>query len=189
MTPSDWIEILAAAGTVLLLLAAAATDVARYRIPNVIVYAIVATFLVGAAFNFAWPTTALAILAGVVMFLVGAGLFAAGLFGGGDVKLIAAMALWTGFAGLPRFLLVMTAAGGLLGLLWLARRRRHRAALAGNAAISAEGSATGTQPAEGAQAPQMPNRIPYGVAIAIAGLDFFVTSAHSPFAPLWPWMQ
>jgi len=27
------------------------------------------------------------------------------------------------------------------------------------------------------------------VGIAIAGLDFFLISQHSPLAPLWPWMQ
>ena len=171
MTFSDWIQILAAAATMILLVAAAMTDIARYRIPNVIVYAIVIAFLVGAAFNFSWPAIAWSAGAGVGMFLLGAGLFAFGLFGGGDVKLVAAMALWTGFADLSRFLLVMTAAGGLLGIVWMIRRRRQRPS-----------SDTPTHP-------KVPNRIPYGVAIALAGLDFFVTSAHSPFAPFWPWMQ
>ena len=25
--------------------------------------------------------------------------------------------------------------------------------------------------------------------IAFAGLDFFLVSQHSPFAPYWPWLQ
>ena len=110
MNFSDWIQFIAAAATMILLIAAAASDITRYRIPNIIVYAIVAAFAVGAIFNFAWPAIVWPLLAGVAMFLLGAGLFALGLFGGGDVKLIAAMALWTGFADLPRFLLIMGAA-------------------------------------------------------------------------------
>ena len=128
MNFSDWIQALAAAATIVLLVAASA--ITRYRIPNTIVYAIVAMFAVGAIFNFAWPAIVWPVLAGVAMFLLGAGLFAFGLFGGGDVKLIAAMALWTGFADLPRFLLIMGAAGGLIGLVLLLKRRRQQPAMA-----------------------------------------------------------
>lgn len=183
MTISDWIEIAAAAATAILLIAAGGSDIARYRIPNVIVYAIVVAFVIGAAFNFAWPALGWSLLAGVGMFLLGAGLFALGLFGGGDVKLIAAMALWTGLADLPRFLLIMSAAGGLLGVVWMIRRRRQQLAMASDAPASLAPSASSQS------RPKIPNRIPYGVAIALAGLDFFVTSPHSPFAPLWPWLQ
>ena len=116
MNFSDWIQLIAAAATMILLITAAVSDITRYRIPNIIVYAIVAAFAVGAIFNFAWPAIVWPVLAEFAMFLLGAGLFALGLFGGGDVKLIAAMALWTGFADLPRFLLIMGAAGGLSGL-------------------------------------------------------------------------
>jgi prepilin peptidase CpaA len=182
MSFSDWIHILAAVATALLLLSAAGTDIMRYRIPNSIVYAIVATFFIGAAFSFSWPAIGWSAAAGVGMFLLGAALFAFGLFGGGDVKLIAAMALWTGFVDLPRFLLVMTAAGGLLGVVWMVKRRRQLAR-AGNPPST--GSDAAMTSSDAPSTPAVPNRIPYGVAIAVAGLDFFVTSAHSPFAPLW----
>ena len=176
MPVSTWIQILAAAATIPLLMAAAFTDLARYRIPNVIVCAIVAIFVIGAAFNLSWPALAWSAAAGVGMFLLGAGLFAFGLFGGGDVKLIAAMALWTGFADLPRFLFVMSAAGGLLGAVWLVRRRLRRPA-----------PAVGGPASNDAPSVRIPNRIPYGVAIALAGLDFFVVSPHSPLMHVWPW--
>lgn len=185
MSLGDWIQILAASATVLLLLAAAGSDLTRYRIPNVIVYAIVAAFLVGAAFNFSWPAVGWSVLAGVGMFLLGAALFALGLFGGGDVKLVAAMALWTGLADLPRFLLVMTAAGGLLGVVLLIKRRRQRLALANETTSSADVSSSETSPAGSSTDQKMRNHMPYGVAIAIAGLHFFATSEHSPFASFW----
>jgi prepilin peptidase CpaA len=201
MNFSDWIQLIAAAATMILLIAAAASDITRYRIPNIIVYAIVAAFAVGAIFNFAWPAIVWPVLAGVAMFLLGAGLFALGLFGGGDVKLIAAMALWTGFADLPRFLLIMGAAGGLLGLVLLLKRRRQQpassapaptgssAAEAAVAVAPTPETPTPETPASDAPRPTRKSHIPYGVGIAIAGLDFFLISQHSPLAPLWPWMQ
>lgn len=171
MPVSAWIQLAAASVTIVLLLAAGFTDITRYRIPNAIVYAIVAVFLIGACANLSWPALGWSLVAAVGMFLLGAGLFALRLFGGGDVKLIAAMALWTGITpDLMRFLLIMSIAGGLLGTVWLVRRRRQRAA-----------AANGSAPSE---RPKLPNKIPYGVAIAIAGFDFFLTSPHSPFAML-----
>lgn len=189
MDLSDYIQVLAATTAVLLLLAAAISDISRYRIPNTVVYAIVAAFAVGAAFNLPWPAIGWSVLAGVGMFLLGAGLFALGLFGGGDVKLIAAMALWTGLTDLPRFLLVMTAAGGLLGIVWMVKRRRQQPALVSSAVSSDDAPSSEAAPSDGSSGPKISNRIPYGVAIAVAGLDFFITSVHSPFAPLWPWLQ
>jgi prepilin peptidase CpaA len=198
MNFSDWIQLIAATATMILLIAAAVSDITRYRIPNAIVYAIVAAFALGAIFNFAWPAIVWPVLAGVAMFLLGAGLFALGLFGGGDVKLIAAMALWTSFADLPRFLLIMGAAGGLIGLILLLRRRRQQPAIARSAAGPTESSAADAAvatapapetPASDAPRPTRKSHIPYGVGIAIAGLDFFLISQHSPLAPLWPWMQ
>jgi len=198
MNFSDWIQLIAAGATVILLVAAAASDITRYRIPNAIVYAIVAAFAVGAAFNFAWPAIVWPVLAGVAMFLLGALLFAFGLFGGGDVKLVAAMALWTGFADLPRFLLIMGAAGGLLGLVLMLKRLRQPAG-ALPAPTEPSEAAVATAPASAvpvseaavteAPRPTRKSHIPYGVGIAIAGLDFFLVSQHSPFAPFWPWMQ
>ena len=189
MTVSEWGQIVAGVVTVLLLLAAARSDLIRYRISNRIVLAVAAAFLIGAAFGASPSGFAMSLLAGLIMFLVGAGLFALGLFGGGDVKLIAAMALWTGLADLPRFLLVTTAAGGLLGFVWLVRRRRQRTALANDLALPANESSFEGASVEQSSAAKISNRIPYGVAIAIGGLDFFLASAHSPFAPLWPWLQ
>ncbi len=195
MNFSDWIQLIAAAVTIVLLVMAAVSDITRYRIPNTIVYAIVAAFAVGAIFNFAWPAIVWPVLAGVAMFVLGAGLFALGLFGGGDVKLIAAMALWTSFADLPRFLLIMGAAGGLIGLVLLLKRRRQQPAIASSAPPPAESTmveaagaaASATQPSEPPR-PTRKSHIPYGVGIAVAGLDYFLISPHSPLAAIWPWM-
>jgi prepilin peptidase CpaA len=94
-----------------------------------------------------WPDvpvqigTALAVLG---LFLVA---FQLGLMGGGDVKLIAALALWFPFAAFAQFLVVMSIAGGVVTLALLAERR-WRGRPEGGGEIE----------------------VPYGVAIAIAGL-------------------
>jgi len=85
--------------------------------------------------------------AAVAVFAVGAALFALGVWGGGDVKLCAALALLTGFSDLPRFLFVMAVAGGVVALAVLALR----------------GRAAGGQ-------------VPYGLAIAAAGIDWAITN-------------
>jgi prepilin peptidase CpaA len=70
--------------------------------------------------------------------------FAMGAMGGGDVKLIGALALWLPLPWLMKMLVVMAVAGGVLTLAMLAMHRLRKA----------EGNP----------------EIPYGVAIAFAGL-------------------
>lgn len=177
MTMGEWISIITALATIGLLVAAAVSDIRRYRIPNYLVYGIAAAFAVATAFNFAWPALAWSLAAALGMFALGCAFFALRLFGGGDVKLITAVALWTGVADLLRFALLMSAIGGVLGVVWMIRRRRYRQRVAAEAA--ADPSA--------APAPARTFKLPYGVAIALAGLDFFFTSVHSPLAPYLPW--
>ena len=77
-------------------------------------------------------------------FAVLTGLFAVGAMGGGDVKLLTALALWIKPLWFAHLLIVMALAGGILTVIlafWhIARRQREKLA------------------------------IPYGIAIAIAGL-------------------
>lgn len=92
-----------------------------------------------------WPD--IAIQAGVATFVFAlfCGAFAAGWMGGGDVKLIGALALWLPPSVLLSMLMVMSLAGGAVTLLMLVERR-----------LRAPGGA--------------PVEVPYGVAIALAGL-------------------
>ena len=68
----------------------------------------------------AWPA---ALGLAVVVFVVGLGLFARELIGGGDVKLIAALSLWAGPEQFVWFMLVTTLTGGALSLISLWYRR------------------------------------------------------------------
>jgi len=101
---------------------AAASDLIRYQIPNLASLALIA------AFAFVLPSISAGTLAahaaaGIVVFAVAAIGFAAGICGGGDVKLLGATALWTGWSNLAAFLLLTAIAGAVLALLLLAARR------------------------------------------------------------------
>ncbi len=174
-TIGNGIQILAGAACIALLIAAAVGDVRHYRISNRLVIAVVVCFAVFAVAKGSWYVIAWSVAAAACMFAIAAVLFAFGLFGGGDAKLIAAVALWIPFVDLPRFLLVMTAFGGLLGVVWMIRRNRLRKAAA------AEASSPFVEFAERSTV-AFPDKLPYGVAITIAGIDFFLFSANSPLA-------
>ena len=180
MTSSEWIQVIAGSATVLLLIAAATSDLTRYKIPNWISVAVAVAFAIAALFSGSWIAVGWALVAAAGVFALSCGLFALRLFGGGDVKLLTAMALWTGLADLLHFLLIMSLAGGVLGIVWWLRRRRQLKR--GNA--DKTGATGDSQPR-----PTMPNKLPYGAAIAFGGLYFFATSPHSPFAHLWTWLS
>lgn len=139
---------------------AACSDAVEFEIPNSISLGIAALypFYVLAAPNpvhWIWGVAvALATLA------VGFGLFARGYFGGGDIKMVSAAALWAGPKLILPMLFVISITGGALALLFLAFHwmQRRRAAAGVDASLTA-----------GAYAARA--RLPYGVAIAAgAGL-------------------
>ena len=100
-----------------------------------------------------WPGVALQVGVALAAFAVLAALFALRAMGGGDVKLLTALALWIEPVWFLRLVVMMALLGGVLTLVFgawhIARRRKDRLA------------------------------IPYGVAIASAGL--WVLTAH-----YWP---
>jgi len=91
-----------------------------------------------------WPGMAIQLAAGGFVFTLLAGAFYAGMMGGGDVKLAAALSLWLSPPVILKFLVLMSLAGGVLTLGLVVWHRVRRG--------------------EGRPA------IPYGVAIAFGGL-------------------
>jgi len=127
------------------LLVAAATDWRRRQIDNWLNAGIaLAAPLFWIASGYGWQDVALQFGVGVAAFAVFAAMFALKWMGGGDVKLLTALALWIEPEWFLRLLIVMALVGGLLTIVmgaWhVARRQKDRLA------------------------------IPYGVAIAVAGL-------------------
>lgn len=95
------------------LLFAAVTDLKRRQIDNWLnaAIALTAPLFWWAGGLSLWPDVALHIGVALAAFAVAAGLFALGQMGGGDVKLIAALALWFPPAGFVQMLIVMAVLG------------------------------------------------------------------------------
>jgi prepilin peptidase CpaA len=96
---------------------AALTDLQEYRIPNSVNLAIAALFPVYACLPGAGVDIAGSLMLAAAVLAAGTGLFALGVLGGGDVKLISAVSLWIGPAVFLDFLLVMAVCGGLVALI------------------------------------------------------------------------
>ncbi len=152
--------LLFATPVVVLLLAAAVTDVRSRTIPNAIPAGIAILFFAAAI---ALPEVEWLAATGVAIavFLAGAALFATGKFGGGDVKLLAAGALWAGVTGVFPFLVITAVVGGLLGILKLMQNflDYFRALVWPNGRASDFSDRT----------------LPYGVAIAAGGIFTLAT--------------
>ena len=103
-----------------------------------------------------WPDMAIQLGVALGVFALFAAAFQFGMMGGGDVKMIAALALWFPFDKLISLIVIMSLVGGALTLVmlidkWIRRRSE--------------------QP-----------EIPYGIAIAIAAL---LTLREPIFNPFW----
>jgi len=140
-----------------LLVLAAISDVAQYRIPNRINLAIAALYpahVLAAPHSIDWIG---GLIVAASMLVLGAVLFVLRVMGGGDVKMIAATALWAGPLGITDFIFVTALAGGLIGITKLAPVRA--------------GLALAFARFNGAAGEQAHHRkvIPYGLAIALGG--------------------
>lgn len=138
-------------GLSILLAWAAISDARNRRIPNAAVLAVLALFVLwalvarGQDLGSSLAAAAISFGLGYIMYLMK-------VMGAGDVKLFAALALFTGLAGLPAFALATALTGGLMAVFSLAANPRRAAALF--ARQNREASDRG---------------IPYGVAISAAG--------------------
>src|SRR4051812_13069156 len=141
-----------------LLVVAAAIDVRTFTISNrlnLTVALLAPLYWLSIALPL-WPGVGLQLAGGAAVFVVLAGAFYAGMMGGGDVKLAAALALWFSPQSTIKFLVLTSLAGGVLtlGILALHRVRQR----------------------EGRP------EIPYGVAIAFGGLAILTQRFLNQFA-------
>jgi prepilin peptidase CpaA len=159
---------------------AALKDICERRIPNLLTGALAALYPVYVLVS-PTPVAWLAALGlAALVFVVGLGLFARELIGGGDVKLLAALSLWAGPEQFVWFILVTTLAGGVLSLISLWYRRwgflveAHLAAL-GLATAIGRSPPLPDEPTSGAH--DRSNTLPYGVAIAVGGIAIILELA------------
>ena len=127
------------------LVVAAATDWRRRQIDNWLNagIALTAPLYWWASGLDLWPGVALQLAVGFGAFVVFAALFALKWMGGGDVKLLTALALWIEPTWFLKMIVMMALLGGLLTLVmgaWhIARRQRDRLAIPYGVAIAAAG--------------------------------------------------
>jgi prepilin peptidase CpaA len=101
----------------LLLAYAGIGDLLTYRIPNWLTGLMAALFVPMALFTGMPPEVGLWHLGmGAALLIVGFALYAFGMFGGGDAKLIAVVGLWFGWPASLPFLTYTALAGGVLAI-------------------------------------------------------------------------
>ncbi|MEE4199835.1 A24 family peptidase [Erythrobacter sp.] len=87
-----------------------------------------------------WPGVAMQLGIALLAFAILAGLFALRVMGGGDVKLLTALALWIEPAAFLQLLIIMAVAGGVLTIVMagyhVMRRRKDRLAIPYGVAIA-----------------------------------------------------
>ena len=156
--PNAGLTELLLAALALLLVVAAVVDVRTFTISNrlnLTIAALAPLYWWSAALPL-WPDVTVQLAAGAAVFALLAAAFFAGMMGGGDVKLAAALALWFSPAATVKFLLIMSVAGGVLTLVVVAVHRLR--AKTGRA------------------------QVPYGVAIAAGGLAILTQRFLNQFA-------
>jgi prepilin peptidase CpaA len=141
-----------------MLVVAAAIDVRTYTISNGLnlAVALLAPLYWLSISLPLWPGVGIQLASGAVVFGLLAAAFYAGMMGGGDVKLAAALALWISPQSTIKFLVLMSLAGGVLTLVVMGLHRWKRR--------------------EGRP------EIPYGVAIAFGGLAILTQRFLNQFA-------
>ncbi len=146
---------------------AASSDLVSMTISNKVSLILVAGFFAAAlALHMPVPDIGMHLGTGALVLVITFAMFAAGWIGGGDAKLAAATALWLGWDKAMEYAIVASLFGGALTLLIL----QFRSWPLPRIAIGVQWLSHLHQPRTG---------IPYGIALAAAGLTLYSDS------PLW----
>lgn len=143
-----------------LVIAAAVEDFHRLRISNAITAGVLLSAIAAASLH-GWSIDVWQnVVVFVILLALGTIFFASGQVGGGDVKLLAAVGLWTDFQRALILLPAVFIAGGALAVVVLSLRLFPQAA-------------------NGINRRSRSRRIPYGVAIAIGTLISVALQVHA----------
>jgi prepilin peptidase CpaA len=150
---------------------AAASDLVTMTISNRLSIALfLGFFIVAALIGMPLPEMGRHLAASAVVLVFAFGFFTRGWIGGGDAKLAAATALWVGFSHLMDYLLVAAIIGGALTLVILQARKLPLPRLLARQPWIARLHANETG-------------IPYGIALAAAGLIVYPDTVFMYAAP------
>jgi len=140
---------------------AAVSDLFTMTIPNRVSAALLASFFILAPLvGLSWADIGMSLVGGLAVFGVCFALFAMNVMGGGDAKLLTATAVWYGFnQSLLVYLVTVGYVGGAVTLVFLLLRNSSNSVMAMGIPL----------PASLVTA----KKIPYGIAIAIAGFLTF----------------
>lgn len=161
----------------LLLVVAAIFDIRTRQIPNWISLSVFALFLIFLAAQWLLgvdpavvdPLTSLA--AGFGAFAVFTAFFYFGFIGGGDVKLISAVAFWVGLKGIAPFIVIMAVTGGLIAVFYIFKRDVGPEIEIDHGEIILKGQEKKKKKkVKVGKKENKSAKIPYGIAISVGGL-------------------
>jgi prepilin peptidase CpaA len=158
-------------GFLLAMAVAAIRDLAAWSLPNWLTLCVALGYLAWAwASGAGWGMVGWALAAGLLTLGIGYLFFTLNLWGAGDGKMAAAVALWIGLNfDLFRFFLVVSLAGGVLAIV----------ALLIHAATGKPQLPPGDPGHETARLNPLKAKARYGAAIAIGGLDFWLRHSQA----------
>jgi prepilin peptidase CpaA len=152
----------------LLIVAAAASDIWKRRIPNALNGTLMLAGLWAQASAPGWRSALGGLAAGAITLTLLWVPWSKGRLGGGDVKMAVATAAWMGLALLPAYYLSTAIAGGLVAVICYGfSAREARQEIKNNLAAMAAGAGLPDVPLKGGAGRRS---VPYGVAVALAGL-------------------
>ncbi|MBN7807531.1 prepilin peptidase [Agrobacterium rosae] len=148
---------------------AALTDLFTMTIPNRVSLVLFGSFLLIAPFaGLGWQNIGMSFAASLTVFSFCFVLFSMNTMGGGDAKLLTASAMWFGFdMSLMEFMFAVAIVGGILTIAILLLRSRSQEIMASGLPIP--------------DSLLVAKKVPYGIAIAIAGL---LTYPEAPIVQL-----
>lgn len=141
------------------------SDITSYTLTNKLCLSVVLlypVYLIAAYSDGAPPplqTILMSLSIALIIFMVCIGCFALNIMGGGDVKLIPAVAIWAGTAHVLNYLLITSVVGGLIATLIIIKNR-----------IKASKYNKSSENINLSVAKKNTNAVPYGVGIAVGGL-------------------
>ena len=167
--------------TVGLIIASGFSDFLKLKIPNILPIAIAVSFFPAYfAAHYSgedvFQNMSSHLQSGAVLFIIMLCLFFFNIVGGGDAKLIPAIALWTGTIGLPHFILWTIIAGFPLAIIALVFKNNSYGQKAAIKISNYEVFSNGWIKALA----NNKNVVPYGIAIAAGGIVSFRFLGYLP---------